>query len=262
MSEFKVSEYVDDMPVPEIGSAAAVVRFPKNATGRDYVVGDIHGMFDHLEALMAEVRFDVQVDRMFSVGDLVDRGPSSARALEWMAQPWFNAVRGNHEQFVLDSDKEHQLDLWINYNGGAWWLEVAQPERERFRQVFADMPIAMEIDTDTGTVGIVHADVPPFITWERFLDLLEHRDADTIFYSIWSRNRISGQTTSKAVGGKVDRIYCGHTPTRTTVQVDNVFYIDTGAVYALDGYSEAKLTLVEINPERHREFSVLTSRPA
>ena len=250
------------MPAPEFGTAAAVVRFSKNANGRDYVVGDIHGMFGHLETLLSEVRFDVQVDRLFSVGDLVDRGPSSSRALEWMARPWFNAVRGNHEQFVLDSETEQQLDLWINHNGGAWWLELEDAEREKFRQVFASMPIAMQVETDTGTVGIVHADVPPFITWERFLELLENRDADTIFYSIWSRNRLSGQASSKAVGGNVDRIYCGHTPTRTTVRIENVIYIDTGAVYALDGYSEAKLTLVEINPDRHREFSVLTTRAA
>lgn len=262
MSDIKVSEFYDGMPAPDIGTAAAVVRFPTNANGRDFVVGDIHGMFDHLESLLSAVRFDVEVDRLFSVGDLVDRGPASGRALEWMAHPWFHAVRGNHEQFVLDSDKAGQLDLWINFNGGAWWLDVGNAEREKFRRVFADMPIAMEIETETGTVGIVHADVPPFITWERFLDLLENRDRDTIFYSIWSRNRISGQGSSKAVSGKIDRIYCGHTPTRTTVRIENVFYIDTGAVYALDGYSEAKLTLVEISPDRHREYSVLTSQPA
>lgn len=262
MSGIKVSEYHDNMPAPDISAGGAVVRFSKNTSGRDFVVGDIHGMFDHLTSLLSDVGFKPEADRLFSVGDLVDRGPGSARALEWMAHPWFHAVRGNHEQFVLDSENESQFELWIKHNGGSWWLDVKDDDREEFRRTFADMPLAMEIETETGTVGIVHADVPPFITWERFLGLLENRDRDTIFYSIWSRNRISGQGSSKRVTGNVDRIYCGHTPTRTTVRVENVFYIDTGAVYALDGYKEAKLTLVEISPERHQEFNVFTSEPA
>jgi serine/threonine protein phosphatase 1 len=262
MSHIKLSEPYDSLPAPDIGTADAVARFPRNTRGRDFVVGDIHGMFDHLESLLSAVTFDAEADRLFSVGDLVDRGPASARALEWMAYPWFHAVRGNHEQFVLDSNNANQLDVWINHNGGTWWLDVGDAEREKFRRVFADMPVAMEIATDTGVVGIVHADVPPFITWERFLELLENRDPKTIFYSIWSRNRLSDYSVSKAVAGNVDRIYCGHTPTRGTVRIENVFYIDTGAVYALDGYAEARLTLVEISPARHREFSVLTRPPA
>lgn len=261
MSDIKVSEFHNNMPEPDIGTGPAVVRFPRNESGRDFVIGDIHGMFDHLDALLAEVRFDPQLDRLFSVGDLVDRGPFSDRALEWMNLPWFHAVRGNHEQFVLDSKVETQFDLWVNHNGGDWWLNQDDRSREAFRSAFAGMPLAMEIDTASGTVGIVHADVPPFITWERFLSLLETRDRDTIFYAIWSRNRISGVGSSKKVAGKVDRIYCGHTPTRTSVQIENVFYIDTGAVYALDGYVEAKLTLVEIHPQRHREFNIFTSEP-
>jgi hypothetical protein len=64
-----------------------------------------------------------------------------------------------------------------------------------------------------------------------------------------------------AVTGRMDRIYCGHTPTRTTVQLQNVCYIDTGAVYALDGYEDARLTLVEVSPERHREFDLATIDP-
>ncbi|MDX1513737.1 MAG: metallophosphoesterase [Gammaproteobacteria bacterium] len=258
MSELKVSEYQDNMPAPDVGTGPPVLRFSKNQAGRDFVVGDIHGMFGHLQSLLEEIGFDAAKDRLFSVGDLVDRGPDSAQALEWMAHPWFFAVRGNHEQFVLDSENESQLSLWINHNGGGWWLDIGDSEREEFRRTFARMPLAMEVETDTGQVGIVHADVPPFITWERFLSLLEARDRETIFYAIWSRNRISGQGSSKAVSGTVDRIYCGHTPTRTSVQIANVFYIDTGAVYALDGYAEAKLTLVEISPERHREYNIFT----
>jgi len=40
------------------------------------------------------------VDQLFSVGDLVDRGPESHRVLEWLARPWFFAICGNHDFMV------------------------------------------------------------------------------------------------------------------------------------------------------------------
>jgi len=89
------------MPRPnsEQGKYVAVARYGINTTGRDFVVGDIHGMFPALEELLASVEFDGDRDRLFSVGDLVDRGPLSKHAPDWLAHPWFIACRGNHEQF-------------------------------------------------------------------------------------------------------------------------------------------------------------------
>ena len=109
-------------------------RFARNPAGRDFVVGDIHGMFPALRELLALVRFDEERDRLFSVGDLIDRGPCSREAIDWLAKPWFHAVRGNHEQFLLDSDDPSTRDLWIRYNGGAWWLDCGPTERDAFRE--------------------------------------------------------------------------------------------------------------------------------
>lgn len=261
MSSMKVSEYHDNMPSPAVSEETAVAHFERNTDGRDFVVGDIHGMFSHLEALLDRVEFDEASDRLFSVGDLVDRGPESADALKWLERPWFHAVRGNHEQFVIDSENPEQVTIWINYNGGEWWLGLDASEQEAFRRAFSEMPLAMEVETESGRVGIVHADVPPFISWEHFLSLLKARDRDATLYAIWSRNRITGHGASRPVSGDVERIYCGHTPTRMIVQLENVYYIDTGAVYALEGYDEAKLTIVEISPAAHREFDILTIDP-
>lgn len=256
-----LSEYRDDLPTPSTDGAPTVARFPLNEEGRDFVVGDIHGMFGHLDRLLEQLGFDREYDRLFSVGDLVDRGPGSRDALQWLAQPWFHACRGNHEQFAIDSVDPQQHELWVNYNGGEWWLDLAVEEHRRFRECFARMPMAIEVRTRSGTVGIIHADVPPLITWENYMALLESHDRNATLYALWSRNRISGTGPPAPVGGRVERVYCGHTPTRQSLQIDNVYYIDTGAVYILDGYLEACLTLVEIHPERHREFTIDTSRP-
>lgn len=237
-----------------------VARFERNRTGRDFVVGDIHGMFPHLRALLTEADFDEERDRLFSVGDLIDRGPESTRVLEWLGKPWFHACRGNHEQLAIDSLDPEQLDLWVNWNGGGWWLDLAPPEQDRFRRAFARMPLAMEVETRTGTVGIVHADVAPLLSWDAFMDRLKAGRRDAVEYAIWSRNRLSASLTPMPVTGRVDRVYCGHTPVHGTVRIDNVYHIDTGAVFVGRGRRDARLTMVEIHPERHREYAIETAR--
>lgn len=79
---------------------AYVHRYTQNTIGRDFAVGDIHGMFRLLQTELDGIGFDPLVDRLFSVGDLVDRGPDSELALEWIAKPWFHAVQGNHEDMA------------------------------------------------------------------------------------------------------------------------------------------------------------------
>lgn len=90
--------------------------------------------------------------------------------------------------------------------------------------------------------------------------MLESRDPDAALYALGSRNRISGNCTQLPVTGRVERVYCGHTPTRDIVKLHNVYYIDTGAVYIHDGYQEAKLTIVEIHPNRHQVSVIRTNR--
>ena len=55
--------------------------------GRDFAVSDIHGCFSHLSRSLKSIGSDASVDRLFSVGDLVDRGTESDQVL-----PWLNSV--------------------------------------------------------------------------------------------------------------------------------------------------------------------------
>lgn len=257
MTELDISQFPGSIPKQDLSEIEVVARFAKNRKGRDFVVGDIHGMFDALDKVLEQASFEPQTDRLFSVGDLVDRGPASRDALEWLERPWFHACRGNHEQFALDSEDPEQRELWVGFNGGEWWLELDDDEHERFRRAFRKLPLAIELETKRGMVGIVHADVPAGKTWEEFVVLLEAGDEDALFFAIWSRMRVSGEYTL-AVEGGMQRIYCGHTPTREPIQVGNVHYIDTGAVYSHEGYRDARLTLVQVHPEQHVEYEVRT----
>ena len=54
-----------------------VHTYEANLEGRDFVVGDIHGEYDQFMKELEKVNFDKNIDRVFSVGDLVDRGKDS-----------------------------------------------------------------------------------------------------------------------------------------------------------------------------------------
>ena len=230
-------------------------RFARNPAGRDFVVGDVHGMFPALGELLALTRFDEERDRLFSVGDLIDRGPRSREALDWLAKPWLHAVRGNHEQLLLDSDDPATRNLWIRHNGGAWWLDCGPAERAAFREACAELPIAIEIAASRGRVGVVHADAPRSNSWADFLSRLESQDERAIEHALWSRERVAGESAGRISG--VDLVVCGHTPTTRIVEADNVRFIDTGAVYRQ--FAGARLTMIEIEPGWGRATSVPTS---
>lgn len=67
-----------------------------------FVVGDLHGCYTLLMSELEKASFDPERDLLISVGDLVDRGAENVECLELITMPWFRAVRGNHEQMMID----------------------------------------------------------------------------------------------------------------------------------------------------------------
>ena len=67
-----------------------ILRLPTNKAGRDFVLGDLHGTTDLLRALREHVAFDPKKDRLFSVGNLIDRGEDSPGGLALHPEPWFH----------------------------------------------------------------------------------------------------------------------------------------------------------------------------
>ncbi len=227
-----------------------VQRFSRNTVGRDFVVGDIHGAFDLVLDAMKEAGFDPQIDRLFSVGDLIDRGPGSHRCAAFLAQSFVHAVRGNHEDMLLELysagvPDPAVLDVASRYNGLEWWLDVPENRRMEILDAIRKLPLAIEVDTARGSVGLIHADVPTGMRWGEFLLRLEAGDTETIHTCLWGRDRIRRQDTS-GVGG-VGRLFVGHTPQWTgATRLANVYAIDSGAVFGQCGLKkEGCLTMVE-----------------
>lgn len=96
---------------------------------RAYVIGDVHGRLDLLEALLARVEGDVNArpKRKTSIvflGDLIDRGPASAGVLELLRtfQPEFAKtifLMGNHEEVLLRiaAGESSLIPSWLRFGG-------------------------------------------------------------------------------------------------------------------------------------------------
>ncbi|KAK0446334.1 calcineurin-like phosphoesterase [Armillaria borealis] len=94
-----------------------------DSSRRVIIVGDIHGMYNSLQALLHELSYKPSSDVLISVGDIVAKGPhtGSIKVLSYMASNNVTAVRGNHDQKVIE------WRAWLNWihslRGGSQFLQ-------------------------------------------------------------------------------------------------------------------------------------------
>lgn len=146
------------------------LKVSANTSGRDFVVGDLHGCLDLLEIELARVGFDTAVDRLFSVGDLIDRGPDSMACLRLLHKPWFFAVRGNHEGMLLDYLYEvsqpyscRQSARLLVSNGGRWIFALDSGAREELREelfpLVNGLPYVITVGEGPARFHVAHAEL-------------------------------------------------------------------------------------------------------
>jgi serine/threonine protein phosphatase 1 len=206
-----------------------IPRFSRNDAGRDFAVGDIHGCFSALTRALGVVRFDPVVDRLFSVGDLVDRGPESSHVMSWLESPWFHAICGNHDFMTWRSALgDPYPDVNHLAHGGEWLGLLPAAERQCIGERLSALPLAVEVETPLGIVGLVHADCP-FDDWREMQrvrwDELKptHPVAE---YCLWSIERHARQYAGQV--RNIRAVVHGHRTVPSAQVLGNVHFIDTG----------------------------------
>jgi len=156
-----------------------------------YAVGDVHGCYDLLRSLLAELARDAAERAegrrpvMVFCGDYIDRGPQSAEVLDAML--WLKRrpdvetrlLKGNHEQGLLDFlDDPAAGSAWLRFGGvetlAAYGVELSEDESDPERLAGARndlldrMPAAhlrllqsLELMVSVGDYAFVHAGVRP-----------------------------------------------------------------------------------------------------
>ena len=259
---------------PPPGTALAA-RLERNGRGRDLVVGDIHGHFETLRHALAELEVG-EGDRVFSLGDLIDRGPHSIRGARLDRRTMtgarrFNLVRagepraddaGKHSKstdYAPAGDKSGRnvpmVDS-VSLNGGGWW-DARKPGHtgHAWIEVLRVRPFCAKVETGHGPVGLVHA-CPVHASWQELEETIARTDRSgrlTRERALWSRvrhglvQREIGETGDEHLG-PVEGVRCvvtGHTPVPEPVWHENVLGIDTGVHITDRGYG--RLTIARID---------------
>ena len=99
-----------------------------------YALSDIHGQGRAFFEMLEKIRFSPE-DKLYIIGDVVDRGPDGIQLLEYIReQPNMELLMGNHEDMFLRTmdDEESWYETWI-FNGGGVTLAslMSFPKKEQ-----------------------------------------------------------------------------------------------------------------------------------
>jgi bis(5'-nucleosyl)-tetraphosphatase (symmetrical) len=127
---------------------------------RTYVIGDLQGCAREAQALLHHINEDAQGDaRILFVGDLINRGPESLRALRAMKA--LSESSGGKVEALLGNHDLHLLAVAVGAQSASRsdTLDeiLAAPDRDELVEWLRHRPLAMFVDAHL----LVHAGVPP-----------------------------------------------------------------------------------------------------
>lgn len=209
-------------------------------SSRTFVIGDVHGCALTLQHLIFKIIRLRNTDRLYFLGDLIDRGPRSKEVIDTImrlqsAGYFIRSIRGNHEEMLLDACRNRdRFLLWLE-NGGAATLKnfVVEDACEipiLYRNFMAALPFYILLDNYVLChAGINCMAADPFA------------DTDAM---LWSRDI---PVIPERIGNR--RIICGHTVHTITeisksLESDRIS-LDSGCVFT-GGSSFGNLVALEI----------------
>lgn len=167
-------------------------------------IGDIHGCLNELIELVRLVQQKHEIGKWIFIGDYIDRGPDSKGVIDFIKDFHLNpkcnagvyALRGNHEEMLLDTYK-HLLDLswWFGNGGEATVKSFGNINARHIPQEYIEWMDSRLYYHDDGKRFFVHAGVnqkPPEKTPKE--DMLWIRDSFLKGNKSWGRYIVHGHT--------------------------------------------------------------------
>ncbi len=188
-------------------------------TGRTIVVGDIHGCYDELRALVDKLALTAD-DQLICVGDLIVKGPKSREVLElFITDERFSSVLGNHDRALLRYWRGEDISLKEAQEACRDELRAGE---SRYAAFLESLPLML----DLGSYLVVHAGLRPGVPLaaQTIEDLTELR---TLGEQPTSREGVPWY--SMYDGEKT--VLFGHWPDSNMRRARRAIGLDTGCVY-------------------------------
>lgn len=202
-----------------------IINHEENKVGRDFIVGDIHNSITKLLTKLERVGFDHEKDRLFSVGDLFDRGKDIQETIDFFLahnNKSFFPVIGNHELMLIDTDDgymEYQFGVF-EMNGGDWYHDIDEDTRNKIVDEVRNLPYVRTVVKDGKTYSISHSEISPdyensseeklkALTWSRRMwkyKLITPENITSCFigHTIFPEVKISGKYINLDTGSFLD----------------------------------------------------------
>ncbi len=142
-----------------------------------YAVGDIQGCHDELQRLLKHINFDSAIDKLWLVGDLVNRGPDSLKVLRFVKSLGDAAISvlGNHDLHTLAVANGH-----LQYHRNDNIDDVLHAEdREELVDWLRHLPL-LHHDADLNFT-MIHAGLPP--QWDLTTAQASAHEIETVLQS-------------------------------------------------------------------------------
>jgi protein phosphatase len=215
-----------------------IVRKPlwnnkKHETGPFDIIGDIHGCYDELCALLEKLGYPREDRKIIFLGDLCDRGPKNVEVLRLvMGMVQSGAaycVAGNHDAKLLKKLKGANVQLTHGLSTTVEELDAQSEEFVAEVRKFLDGLISHYV-FDDGKLVVAHAGLKEKYQGRgsgRIRDFCLYGDTtgETDEYGLPVRLPWANEYRGKA------KVVYGHTPAPEVAAVNNTFCIDTGCVF-------------------------------
>jgi predicted phosphodiesterase len=188
-------------------------------SGRTIVVGDIHGCFDELTALLDKAGFS-ESDRVVCVGDLIVKGEKNREVLDlFIENERFSSVLGNHDRALRRYYRGEEVTLKETQERARKELEA---DEARYSAYLQSLPLMI----DLGSHLVVHAGVRPNValSGQTVEDLTELRTLGE------DRTNREGVPWYEHYDGEKIVLF-GHWPAPEPRRGKRALGLDTGCVY-------------------------------